>query len=273
MKFDTVIRFSYIETQLLWGDGLAANNLAKTFGLTRQTAQAAIDTYRQQYPGQMKYDGSLKRHIAEEDFEPHYIRGDAVAFLDYLRGQDLRAHYLEENDWSEIALTDMDRLLRPKLPRRIIQPILAALRHQHTLLIEYQPVMPDHIRAREISPNHLVFANNRYHIHAYCHTAQKYLDFVLSRIIHVEPGSEDWVSSAGSIEWNERVTLHFRPNQELPREVQKTLLYGHPGSEKGVWEINCRKNEAFYIRRKLLKDFDNNRRMPLWIEIEKEGQK
>ncbi|OAD19300.1 hypothetical protein THIOM_005072, partial [Candidatus Thiomargarita nelsonii] len=34
MKFDTLIRFAYLETQLYWGDGLAANNLAKTFDLT-----------------------------------------------------------------------------------------------------------------------------------------------------------------------------------------------------------------------------------------------
>ncbi|KHD06744.1 hypothetical protein PN36_15745 [Candidatus Thiomargarita nelsonii] len=60
--------------------------------------------------------------------------------------------HLDEPDWSEI--TDIDRLLRPKLPRQLIQPILAALRHKQTLLIEYQPVMPDGIRVRLISPNH-----------------------------------------------------------------------------------------------------------------------
>jgi len=267
MKFDTLIRFTYIETKLYWGNGLAANDLAKTFGLTRQTAQAAIDAYRLQHPGQMKYDGSLKRHLAEKDFEPQYIRGDAVAFLDYLRGQNLRAHYLDEADWSEIEVTDMDRLLRPKLPRRVVQPILAALRHKETLLIEYQPVMPDDIRVRVISPNLMVFVNNRYHLHAYCHTAHKYLDFVLSRFVHVEPGYEEWVSSEGSREWHDRVKLCFRPNRELPREVQETLLRGHPLNEEGMWEINCRKSEAFYIRRTLLNKYDENRRMPLWIEV------
>jgi hypothetical protein len=268
MKFDTLIRFAYIETQLLWGDGLAANDLAKTFNLTRQTAQAAIDAYRLQYPGQMRYDKSLKRHIAEGDFEPHYVRGDAATFLDYLRGQNLRAHYLEESDWSEIELTDTDRLLRPKLPRHVVQPILAALRHHQTLLIEYQPVMHDDIRIRVISPNHLIFANNRYHLHAYCHQRQKYLDFVLSRIVHVEQGDEEWVSSEGSREWNEYVILRFRPNRELPEEVQETLLRGHPNNEKRILEIRCRKNEAFYVKRKLLKAVDKHRSMPLWIEIE-----
>ncbi len=267
MKFDILIRFAYIETQLLWGDGLAANDLAQTFKLTRQTAHAAIDAYRQQHPGQMKYNGSLKRHVAEDDFEPQYIRGDAATFLDYLRGQNLRANYLEETDWSEIALTDFDRLLRPKLPRHVVQPVLAALRHKQTLYIEYQPVMPDDIRARVISPNHLVFASNRYHLHAYCHQREKHLDFALSRIVWVEAGGEEWVSSAGSREWNEHKTLRFRPNQELPKEVQETLLRGHPSNEKGILEIHCKKTEAFYVKQKLLKAVDKHRNMPVWIEI------
>ncbi|OQY54131.1 MAG: hypothetical protein DRR08_06770 [Candidatus Parabeggiatoa sp. nov. 2] len=271
VKFDTLIRFAYIETRLYWEGGLAASELAKTFYLTRQTAQAVINDYRQQHLGQMRYDSSLKRHLAEEDFKPQYIRGDAVAFLDYLRGQNLRAHYLDEPEWSEVELADVDRLLRPKLPRRVVQPILAALRHQQTLLIKYQPVMPDDIRVCVISPNHLVFANNRYHLHAYCHERQKYLDFVLYRIVHVEPADEEWVSSEESREWNEFVTLRFRPNRELPQEVQETVLREYLGSDdNNILEIRCRKNEAFYVRQKLLKAVDSQRGMPLWIDISTE---
>jgi hypothetical protein len=267
MKFDTKIRFAYLETQLYWGDGLAASDLVSTFNVTRQTAQAVINAYRELHFGQMEYNPSLKRHVASENFKPHYIRGDTKAFLEYLRGQNLRAHYLEEPDWSEVEITDVDRLLRPKLPRHIIQPILAALRHKQTLMIEYQPVMPDEIRSRVISPNHLVFTSNRYHLHAYCHTILEYRDFVLSRILFVEPCYEEWVSSAGSREWNEYVTLRFRPNRELPESVQETLLRGHYGNENGILEIYCRKTEAFYIKGKLLKAVDINRGMPLWIEI------
>jgi len=89
----------------------------------------------------------------------------------------------DEPDWSEIELTDVERLLRPKLPRQLIQPILAALPHQQTLIIEYQSVMPYDIRVRVISPNHLFFANNRYHLHAYCHEKQQYLKFIKNFLI------------------------------------------------------------------------------------------
>jgi hypothetical protein len=270
MKFDTLIRFAYIETRLYWEGGFTAGNLAKAFGITRQTAQAVIEEYRQQRPNQMRYDESLKRHVATEEFKPKYIQPNTMPFLEYLRGQNLREHYLydeSEESWSDTSVEDADQLLRPKLAREIIQPILAALRHNQTLWIEYHPVMEEEVRARIISPNHLVFANNRYHLHAYCHKTHSYRDFVLSRIIAVEPAQEEWVSAAGSEEWQKYVILRYKPNPELPLEVQKTLLRGYPGSDKGIWEISCRKNFEFYIRSKIEKAFDKARNVPKWVEV------
>jgi DNA-binding XRE family transcriptional regulator len=267
VKFDTLIRFSYIETRLYWEGGFTAGSLAKAVGITRQTAQAVIEEYRQKHPDQMRYDESLKRHVATDDFEPQYIRANTILFLEYLRGQNFREHYLDDESWSDTSVEDADQLLRPNLARNIVQPILAALRHKQTLWIEYHPVMEEEIRARIISPNHLVFANNRYHLHAYCHNTHSYRDFVLSRIIAVEPAQEEWVSAAGSEEWQKHVILRYKPNPELPLEVQKTLLRGYPGSDQGIWEIRCRKNFEYYIRSKVEKAFDKARNVPKWIEV------
>jgi hypothetical protein len=242
--------------------------LAESFDITRQTAQAIIDEYRETHPQQMKYDNRKKRHVALESFKPQYISSDPIAFLDYLRGQRLREHYLEEKgEWSEIQVRDVDRLLRPRLSREIVQAVLGALRHHQTLLIEYHPVMPDDIQVRVISPNYLVFADNRYHLHAYCHTRQKHLDFVLSRILSAAPSKEEWVSKEHSHEWNERVTLRFRPNPELPELVRNTLLRGYDNVAKGILEIVCNRNEAYYIRQKLKREFDEDRKVQMWFEI------
>lgn len=271
MKSDTIIKFAYIETQLYWGENISANDLIDTFCITRQTAQAILDEYREGHPGQMIYDRHKKRHVATAHFKPHYISPQPIAFLDYLRGQRLREHYLEDRvEWNDMKVTDVDRLLRPHLNRDLIQPILAALRHKKTVSIEYQPIMPDDIHVRTISPNHLVFADNRYHLHAYCHAVNRHLDFVLSRILHVELAKEEWVSSEGSHEWNQQVTLQFQPNPKLPEDVRKVLLQGYSGSEKGILKIRCNRNEALYIRGQISRKFDKTRRMPLWIEI-KEG--
>ncbi|MDY6991974.1 MAG: WYL domain-containing protein [Pseudomonadota bacterium] len=268
IRFDTAIRFAYIETRLYWEDGFTATELAENFNVSRQTAQAVIEQYRQQYPQHMYYDNKRKRHVATEDFKPHYIDPRTIQFLEYLRSQNLREHYLDEDQqWSELNVADADRLLRPELPREIVQPIFAALRHRKTLLLEYQAVMAEHIRFRVVSPNHLVFVDNRYHLHAYCHHTQSYRDFVLSRILSVAASDQEWVSSAGDEEW-QFVTLRYKPNPELPLEVQETLLRGYPGSERGLLEIRCRKNFVFYIERQMKMKKSEVWNMPTWIKVE-----
>ncbi len=268
MKLDTLLRFAFIETRLYWEDGLAAKDLVEAFELSRPTAQAVIDDYRHRYPGQMRYDPAKKRHVMTEDFEPRYISERTLDFLDFLRGQGLREHYLEEKGWSNLQVYDVDRFLRPRVSREIMRQVLGALRHQKTLRIDYQAKMDDGVRdSRVISPNYLVFADNRYHLYAYCHTLNAYRDFVLSRIVWVEPAEEQWVSGEHSEEWREYDELYFQPNPQLPERARRALLRGYPDAEKGYWRIRCRRNATYYIEHQLEVMRDDDSGLSLWQKI------
>jgi len=262
-------RYAYIETELWWGDGLTAGQLANAFGITRQAAQEVIDQYRKKFPDQMKYDGSRKRHLPCESFKASFIRENPVAFLDYLRGQALVGMYREDQDWSDLAVTDVDRLLRPDLKPDLMRIVLAALRTQSTVEIDYQhkDLEPGSISVRVISPNHLIFADDRYHIRAFCHKKTSYLDFVLSRIIHAEPANSGWVGPEDDREWNEWVEFRVQPNPALPPSVRKAILLGFDTREPGVRIIGCRKALLLYVERKLLAE-DSKYRMPLWCHCE-----
>lgn len=263
-------RFAYIETELFWGDGLTAGQLARTFKVTRQMAQKTIDQYREQYPGRMRYDASSKRHEATESFKPNFIRTSPLAFLDYLRGQALVGFYRDEQDWSDLAVTDVDRLLRPDLPLDIIRRVLAALRCQKSVVIDYRKkdLEPGSISMRVISPNHLVFADGRYHLRAYCHLKKRYLDFVVSRIAYAEESREDWVPSDYDKEWNEFTILRLKPNPSLPVSVQAAIFRGFEKGECGFRIIKCRKALVYYISRKLVSE-DPSYGMPLWCFLGK----
>ncbi len=268
MKLDTRLRFAYIETRLYWEDGLNAKDLTEVFDLTRQTAQAVLNQYRELHPEQMVYSHAKKRHIATEDFTPHYISAKPMEFLNYLRGQNLRAHYLDvgvEAEWSELEIEDMERSLYPQLSRDILRRVLGALRHHETLHIYYRNKMDEGVRTFLISPNYLAFAGHRYHLHAYSHVENKYLDFVLTRILAAETTDEDWVPGEGSEEWRSYVKLRFYPNPELSASVQKSLLLGYAGGDKGYREVSCRKNIALYIKREFHERLDDNSQtLKLW---------
>lgn len=267
MKSDMLERFAYLETQLYWGGGITAGELAQAFDLVRQTAQGVIDRYRRLHPENMEFCPSKKRHLPQPGFEPHYIRVGTGEFLDYLRGETMIAHYREIEDWSSLSLYDVDRLLRPRLSRGPIHRVLSALRTQRTVTIEYQSKY--RILSRDFSPNHLIFADNRYHVRGYCHFTQAFLDFVLARIIYAELSPAAWFSSHDDAEWNRMVELRFQLNPQLPKDARQALNWDHPLDADGCWTIICRQAIAYYVRRELLA-VDHQYGCSRWFECDRE---
>ncbi len=222
----------------------------------------------------MYYDAKQRRHMPAASFEPHYIRTTPIAFLDYLRGQALVGLYREDRDWSDLAVMDVDRLLRPELPVPTIRTVLAALRRRQAVMIDYRKkdLEPGMVTTRVISPHHLVFADDRYHIRAFCHTKERYLDFVLSRIVHAEIAADDWISAEYDREWSEIVELRLQPNPSLPISVREAVLRGFEKVESGFRSIRTRRALLFYIKRRLLA-IDPKYNEPLWcIELPTNGE-
>ena len=263
MKKDTLERFAYLETQLYWGGGITAGELARAFGLARQTAQGTIDHYRRLHPGNLEFNASKKRHVARQNFASQYVRAGASEFLDALRGEMMIAHYREIEDWSSLSLHDADRLLRPALRQDPIHVVLSALRKQHAVTMEYQSKL--RMLSRDFSPNHLIFSDNRYHVRGYCHVTRQYLDFVMSRIVHAEPSPEAWFSAHDDTDWNQIVKLRFRPNPQLPEEAQLALSGDHALDQDGLWTISCRKAIAYYLKRELLR-VDSDYGCSRWVD-------
>ena len=261
-------RFEYIETRLLWGEGLTARELGEAFGISRQIAQKVITKYREKYPDQMIYEKKQKRHMATEIFKPMHVTNNPLKFLNFLRGETLIGYYREERIWSDFEVNDVTRLLHPELDHSAIQILLGALHRKQTVSIEYRKKdwESDGWTSRIISPHNLVYADNRYHVRGFCHLKNKFLDFVLSRIKFAEDVHEDWFPPDDDREWNKSVKLEFKPNTALPQGIQDTILQNYKIIESGVRIINCRKALAFYVERDLFK-IDAKYGCPLWLKF------
>ena len=268
MKKQTIDRFGFIESNLLWENGITARKLMEAFDISRQAAQKVINDYRNAFPDQMAYNPKTRQHEVTDDFRPVFIRPDPLKFLDYLRGETMISYYREEREWSEFEVTDVNRLLRPRLSLETLRTVFSALKNKQTVQIDYRKkdLESDECTERIISPNHLVFADNRYHIRGYCHLKHHFLDFVLSRIVCAETSYKDWVPSNEDREWQENVTLAFKPNPELPEGVQKAILRNYDTVESGVWIITCRKALAFYAERSLVA-VNEKYGKPLWVRV------
>jgi hypothetical protein len=258
MKLDMYRRFSFIESRLYWAEGLTATALAEAFGISRQSAQAVIEKYRQQHPNNMLYDAAKKQHIADESFEPHYIRKDSSRFFDAVRGQALVNMYAEDVSWSDIPFEDASRNLKPNIG--YFPALVDALIKKHVITIYYYS--KKRVLLRDISPHHLVYADGRYHVRAYWHD-EGYRDFVLSRISYASYAGDDGVSDKHDREWHQRITLKFKLNPALPDATKQAMQKDYTLKE-GVLNIPCRQALALYIERKMLKH-DAESKLPLWL--------
>lgn len=265
MNNDMLRRCAFIEARLLWGGGLTAGELGEAFGIARQNAQHTIENYRRRHPGQMHYDRRQRRHVRTEVFETHYIHKDVNRFLDYQRAVTLTAHFFDEPDWADFPFTDADTLLRPIYDTDAVGIVLEALRRESAVQIEYWAKRTSGVRC--ISPHQLVFADGRYHLRAYCHERQAYLDFVLARIVSAELSKEPWIPAVGDSDWHERVDLLFAINPVLPESAQAALRLEFLHEDQERLTLNgVRKALVFYVRRTLGR-VDHRFGMPLWLPV------
>lgn len=262
MIHDMLRRFAFIETRLLWGGGLTASELGKGFGIARQNAQQSIEAYRQRHPGQMHYDRRNRRQVRTPTFEAHYVRNDVGRFLDYQRAISHAAHFHDESDWIDLPFIDADALISPVYDAEGVQTLLEALRQQAVVEIEYWSKTK--VQTRWISPHQLVFADGRYHVRAYCHEAQQYLDFVLTRIMTARITEARWVSSDADENWHHRQNLKFKINPDLPAAAQEAIRLDYMRSGQDYLEIQgVRIALTYYIRRRLCRA-DWRFGIPLW---------
>ena len=263
MKHDIQRRYAFIETCLYWGMGLTATHLGRIFGIARQNAQKNIMDYKASYPGQMKYNTSLKCHEADEDFKPKLIRDQPDAYLDYLRGNHLVSRFWSENDWSELTVYDVDERTRPNLDTHCVRIVISALEHKKVVRILYHS--KNTTQHLTISPNNLVYASQRYHVRAYCHDSFHYIDLGLSRILDAELMVDDWVSDEEDANWHTPIDLRFTPNAKLPEQVLSTLRQDYR-IVKGHYLVRTNLALAYYIKQNLLSKVDKSGE-PLWILV------
>ena len=269
MKHRQSERFAYIETCLYWNGGVTAPQLADAFGIDRRNAQVVIAQYREKYPQQLIYNESNKRHEPSQSFQPNIIKTDPHLYLDYLRGGYLVGRFIDYTTWTDLSVVNVDDLFKTSIDNQMVKAIINAAQLKQALMIEY------HAKAKwnylTISPHRLVYASRRYHVRAYAHEWQTYIDIVLSRIYSIQPTEQGWVSDEGDKKWHTSIELKFQPNPNLPLQAINTLKIDYYDFstdktllENGLLIIKTRKALEGYILREMER-VDWRYNMQLWL--------
>src|SRR5262249_46926235 len=128
----------------------------------------------------------------------------------------------------------------PSLRRRIdtdtLREVLAAIQTSSAVHMQYQSLSRPEPAWRWITPHALVFDGRRWHVRAWCHQREEFLDFLFGRMLKIDERRPDIIDPEDDLEWQLQVTARLEPHPEL-EEGQRRVIELDYGVEDGVLEV------------------------------------
>jgi predicted DNA-binding transcriptional regulator YafY len=137
--------------------------------------------------------------------------------------------------------------------------LLRAMREKHSVEVLYQSMTQVDPQPRVISPHAFAHDGYRWHVRAYCHLRKQFRDFVIARILKIEPAKGIAPAHQEDGEWQTMVELVIAPNPKLPASHRRAIELDY-GMTQGQARIVCRQALLFYILQHLGLDQESGQR-------------
>jgi len=245
-------RLAFVDRRLFWEGKINRSDLSGLFSISTPQASTDLALYDSVAPGNMIYDKHAKAYVVTPGF---HSRSEHSA-REYLAQLQLIADGVIEQDESWIGWVPpygVTPKVRRRLEAAVLRKILEAIRSKLGLQIDYQSMSADQPTTRWIVPHALNFDGHRWHVRAWCHRREKFLDFVLARMLAILQERNDEVDVAQDRAWQETTSLRLGPNPKLPVAQQRAIELDY-GMSRGYIDIEVRRSLVYYLSRQLLLD-------------------
>jgi len=252
-------RLEFIDFRLQWEGRLNRGDLTDFFGISIPQASLDISRYQSICPQNMEYDRSIKMYVAMPDFKPVFPVSHPSRYLNELLATAtgvLPRDATFVGWWPSVAVVPVPTRV---LDVNVLTALLRAIRERQGLRIQYQSMSRPEAISRVITPHAIAFDGFRWHVRAYCHIRELFLDFVIARILRVEATEQPGRGQAEDHEWNTIVTLEIIANPGLGEQRRRVVELDY-GMEDGQIDLRCRQSLLFYTLRQLGLDDTDERR-------------
>lgn len=250
MRWSQERRLQFIDFRLQWDGKLNRADLTGFFQISVPQASMDIRLYSELAPHNLVYDRSLRVYTATPRFSPLYATSGARQYMAQLLALENQV----------LAPTQSFIAMRPPvssvaLPLRHIdqqalKTVLRAIAERGRLRASYQSIARDEAQWREISPHAFGHDGLRWHVRAYCHLRRGFRDFILGRLMAVEPAGASDIKAATDEEWATMVELELTAHPELSESQRQGIELDY-GMENGKVSLMCRQAMLFYTLRSL----------------------
>lgn len=245
-------RLAFIDRRLYWDGKINRSDLSDHFSISTPQASVDLSTYDSTASGNMAYDPRVKAYLATENFRPRN-EPSARQYMAQLQLLADDALYERESWLGWVPPFGVVPRVRRRLESGTLRRLLDAIRTNRALEIRYQSMSSTEPSTRWIAPHALGFDGYRWHVRAWCHRREKFLDFVLARVQSILGSRPEQVAAEEDHAWQETTTLRLGPNPRLP-EVQQQAVCLDYGMQNDVVEIEMRLSLVYYFVKQLLLD-------------------
>ena len=245
-------RLAYLERRLYWDGQINRGDLTDYFSISVPQASADISAYESLAPGNLYYDKSARAYLISPKFS-HRSEPNARQYLSQLQLIADGVLAVEESWLGRVPPYGIVPRVRRKLAAPILRQVVEAIHTKSALRIAYQSVSSDEASKRWVVPHALGFDGNRWHVRGWCHRREKFLDFVLARVIDVIDRREEEFDTSADLAWHRKAFVRLGPNTALSQATQRAVALDF-GMEAGVVEIEVRLSLIYYFSRQMLFD-------------------
>jgi WYL domain len=243
-------RLRFIDFRLQWEGRLNRKDLIEYFGVSVPQASLDISRYAELAPANLSYDLRTRSYVSTNEFQAAYETSSAAHYLTELRA--LKTGLIEIG--SSFVGTGVDVDVAPVplrfINEQVVVSLVRAIRERRKLSVTYHSVSSGGLGSRQISPHALGNDGFRWHVRAYCHRKNQFIDFVLARLTLIEDSGLSEILPETDTEWWRMISLILAPNPDLPISTQKALELDY-GMVNGQVEFSCRQAFLFYTLRRL----------------------
>jgi len=235
-------RLAFIEFRLQFLGDIRRQDLLERFGIAPAVATRDLAAYREVVPENIAFEGSRKRYVIGEGFQPTFEFKSEQVLSALSRG------------FGDSVCTARGGYLNCDFPLRLNQPLIPvlsiitrAIHQQQVLRITYHS-LNEGPSERDIVPFALADSGLRWHTRAYDRNSGKFRDLVLTRIecpvLLPDRLIERHESGASDIQWSRIVELEMVPH---PQQSRPEIIARDFGMVDGVLKIQVRAAIAGYV--------------------------
>lgn len=247
LPWSTRKRLHYLEFKLFWEGRVNRGDLTAEFGISIPQASVDFTRYQELAPHNISYNPSAKYYMATGTFNPIFIEPSADAYF----SKCISSLLIEDG-----ASSNSDYIGLVPNPTRVVditilKSIVQAIKFKQKIAVDYRSFKnPQAGNTRLISPHALGSDGFRWHVRAYCHSENKFKDYVLGRIVSVSDTSDSDIDASTDRQWFNFIDVKIGPNSKL-NDDQKRIVAMDYGMTENILEIKCRIALLYYLLKKL----------------------